>query len=91
MRSWYDEGMDATRKRRIVGRALIGVLVVALLPVGYVGSVMGLLFSHRAGWFSMPGAYVEPLILYVQNEYPGHQRVRNYVEWADAAGRDMRR
>jgi hypothetical protein len=81
--------MPVTRHRRIVrytGMALAGV---ALLPVGYLGSLMMLAICITAGWISkwpVIDVYAVPYEWYLQNSMPGHQSAASAINWAAGIG-----
>jgi hypothetical protein len=81
--------MPAIRSPRIVRSTVLVVAVVALLPVGYLGSLMMLAICIMAGWipkWPMIEAYAVPYEWYFQNSMPGYQYVASATNWAAGIG-----
>ena len=90
----YDASMPATRRRRIVRRAVMALAVAVLLPVGYVGSVASFCFVWNAGMvpksvasWPVTMAYIWPLDWYMRDvERPGAHAIHVLIDRCNKAG-----
>ena len=79
----YD--MPATRRRRIVRRAVMALAGAVLLPACYVGSYVSLMYADSAGWVPAPfGEIIDtiyhPIGWYHDAGYPGSTVLERLID-----------
>lgn len=85
--------MPRTSYRRIVRRAVLAIVAVVLLPVGYAGSVATLIYLLNTGIVPLNAAtqpqvfaYIAPYWWYMESGWPGARNCDDLVTFAKKAG-----